>query len=112
MSEGTPASHDWVTNVKKYVPGADEAAIHGIVKHLGIALQNKDGSFVACTDKKERVLVREHFLKKKLGLTLDDAALDQSVMDVCAKMHDDRDKPRVTFYYLLAANLGKLSMFH
>jgi hypothetical protein len=106
------ASQDWATNVKKYVPNADEGAIHGIVKHLGIALQNKDSSFVACTDKKERDLVRDRFLKKKLGLTLDDAALDQSVADVCTKMHDDRDKSRVTFYYLLAENFGKLAMFH
>jgi hypothetical protein len=65
---GTATSHDWVTNVKKHVPNADETAIHGIVKHLGIALRNKDSSFVACTDKKERDLVRDHFLKKKLEL--------------------------------------------
>jgi Protein of unknown function (DUF2853) len=109
---GTATSHDWVTNVKKHVPNADETAIHGIVKHLSIALRNKDSSFVACTDKKERDLVRDHFLKKKLGLALDDAALDQSVVDVCAKMHDDRDKSRVTFYYLLAEHFGKLAMFH
>jgi hypothetical protein len=51
-------------------------------------------------------------LKKKLGLTLDDVALDQSVMEVCAKMHDDRDKSRVTFCYLLAERFGKLVMFH
>jgi hypothetical protein len=112
MSERSATSHDWATVVKKHVPNADEAAIHGIVKHLGIALQNNDSSFVACTDKKERDLVRDHFLKKKLGLVLDDAALDQSVLDVCTKMHDDRDKSRVTFYYLLAERFGKLAMFH
>jgi hypothetical protein len=94
----TTTSHDWVTNVKKYVPNADEAAIHGIVKHLGSALHGKDSSYVACTDKKERDLVRDHFLKKRLGLTLDHDELDQSVVDACQKMHDDRDKPRVTFY--------------
>ena len=108
----TTTPHDWVINVKKYVPNADEAAVHGIVKHLGIALHGKDSSYVACTDKKERDLVRDHFLKKKLGLTLDDDKLDQSVADACQKMHDDRDKPRVTFYYLLAEKFGKLSMFH
>ena len=51
-------------------------------------------------------------MKKKLGLALDDAALDQSVLDVCTKLHDDRDKSRVTFYYLLAERFGKLAMFH
>ena len=29
-------AHDWAVNVKKYVPGAHEAAIDGIVQHLGI----------------------------------------------------------------------------
>jgi hypothetical protein len=110
MSQQGSVPHDWVTNVKKYVPNADEAAIHGIVKHLGIALRGKDSSFVACTDKAERDLVREHFLKKALGLVLDEAELDRSVADVCQTMHSDRDKPRVTFY--LAEKFGKLSMFH
>jgi hypothetical protein len=50
-------------------------------------------------------------LKKKLGLALDDAELDRSVADMCQRMHGDRDKPRVTFYYLLAEKYGRLSMF-
>jgi hypothetical protein len=40
MSERTAASHDSMTNVKKFVLNADEVAIHGIVKYLGIALKN------------------------------------------------------------------------
>jgi len=104
-------SHDWAENVKKYVPDANGAAIGGIVKHLGIALQNKDASFVACTDKAERDRVRDGFLKKKLGLSLSDSELDRGIADICQKMHDDRDKPRVTFYYLLAEKYDKLSMF-
>jgi hypothetical protein len=55
--------------------------------------------------------VRDHFLKKKLGLALDDAELDRAVADVCQKMLGERDKPRVTFYYLLAEKFGKLSVF-
>jgi Protein of unknown function (DUF2853) len=111
MSEPTAVSHDWTTSVKKYVPNANDAVIHGIVKHLGIALRGKDSSFVACTDKAERDLVRDHFLKKKLGLALDDPELDRGVTDVCQRMHAERDKPRVTFYYLLAEKYDKLSMF-
>jgi hypothetical protein len=105
-------SHDWAANVKKYVPNANQDAIGGIVKHLGIALQNRDASLVACGDKKERDRVRDSFLKKKLGLTASDAELDKAIMDVCGKMHAERDKPRVTFYYLLAEKYGKLAMFH
>jgi hypothetical protein len=105
-------AHDWAEGVKKYAANADDTAIKGIVRYCGIALQSRDSSFVACGDKAERDRVRDNFLKKKLGLTEGDAALDKAVMDVCARMKDDRDKPRVTFYYLLAEQYGKLSAFH
>jgi hypothetical protein len=105
-------AHDWVMEVKKYVDSPDEAAVKGIVKHCGIALQSRDASFVACTDKSERDRVRDSFLKKKLALSESDAELDKAVMDVCQKMHADRDKSRVAFYYLLAQKYNKLSMFH
>jgi hypothetical protein len=103
--------HDWSRDVKKYVPSANEAAVAGIVKHLGIALQSRDGSFVACDDKTERDRVRDSFLKKKLGLTDPDAELEKSVIEICQKMHGDRDKSRVAFYYMLAEKYGKLSLF-
>jgi hypothetical protein len=105
-------AHDWVHDVKKYVSNPNEAAIKGIVRHCGIALQSKDGSFVSCTDKAERDRVRDSFLKKKLALGESDADLDKAIMDVCQKMHADRDKSRVAFYYLLAEKYGKLAMFH
>jgi Protein of unknown function (DUF2853) len=104
-------THDWVADVKKFVPNASEEVVQGIVKHLGIALQNRDASFVACGDKAERDRVREGFLKKKLGLKQPDADLDKAIMDVCAEMQSIRDKPRVTFYYLLAERYGRLSAF-
>jgi ribosomal protein S20 len=107
----TTITHDWTMDVKKYVPNANDAAVKGIIKHLGIALQNKDASFVACSDKSERDRVRESFLKKKLALSMTDAELDQAVMDVCHRMTADRDKSRVAFYYLLAEKFNKLSAF-
>ena len=107
----TAVVHDWSRDVKKYIPSANEAAITGIVKHLGIALQSRDGSFVACEDKTERDRVRESFLKKKLGLMESDAELEKSIVEVCQKMHGDRDKSRVAFYYILAEKYGKLSLF-
>jgi hypothetical protein len=51
-------------------------------------------------------------LKRKLALTESDADLDKVVMAVCERMKADRDKSRVTFYYLLAEKYGKLAMFH
>ena len=38
----------------------------------------------------------------KLALIASDADLDKAVMEVCQKMHADRDKLHVAFYYLLA----------
>lgn len=104
-------AHDWAADVKKYVPNADDAAIKGIVRHCGIALQKRDSSFVSCTDKAERDRVRDGFLKKKLALTDSDADLDKAVLGVCERMKADRDKSRVTFYYLLAEQYGKLTAF-
>lgn len=104
-------AHDWVAGVKKYAPDADDATIKGIVRHCGIALQSRDASFVACTDKAERDRVRDGFMKKKLALTDGDAELDNAIMAVCERMKADRDKPRVTFYYLLAEKYGKLALF-
>lgn len=104
-------SHDWAADVRKYAAGANADQINGIVKHLGIALHNRDSSFVACGDKTERNRVRDSFLKKKLALTQSDVELDKAVEEVCQKMHGDRDKSRVAFYYLLAEKYGKLSLF-
>ena len=105
-------THDWAVDVKKYVPNPDDAAIKGIVRHCGIALQSRDGSFVAVADKVECDRVRESFLKKKLALTESNADLDAAVAGVGDRMKGDRDKSRVAFYYLLAEKFGKLTVFH
>jgi hypothetical protein len=104
-------AHDWASDVKKYAADANDSQIKGIVRHCGIALQSRDASFVACGDKAERDRVRDGFLKKKLALTQSDAELDKAIVEVCEKMKAERDKPRVTFYYLLASKFGKLSEF-
>ena len=55
--------------VKKYRPDCNEAAVQGIVKHLGIALRSKDASLVSCSSKDELARVRDSWCKKKLGLS-------------------------------------------
>lgn len=104
-------AEDWSVNVRKYAPDADSAAIAGIVRHCGIALQSRDASLVSFTDKSETDRVRESFLKKKLGLTQSDADLDSSIAAVGETMKSDRMKNRVTVYYLLAEKFGKLGLF-
>ena len=54
--------------------------------------------------------MRDGFAAKKLGL--DAAAADAGIQAVVAKMKAERNKSRVTFYYLLAeatGTLGKLA---
>ena len=101
----------WAADVKKYAPNADDAAIKGIVRHCGIALQKRDSALVSFTDRAELDRVRDGFMKKKLGLTDSDADLDASLAEVGETMKADRTKNRVTVYYLLADKHGKLDLF-
>lgn len=94
--------------VEKYDAKADEDVVKSLVKYLGSSLSNKDAKYVSCSDETERNTVRDNFLKKKLGLKDDNEALDAKVMAVCEEMKPQRMKDRVTFYYLLAKNEGKL----
>ena len=98
-------------NIKeKYDAKADEAVVMTITKYLGASLNDRDSKYVSCTDETERNTVRDSFLKKKLGLKDDNEALDAKVMAVCDEMKaaKQRMKDRVSFYYLLAKNEGKL----
>ncbi|CAN7369631.1 MULTISPECIES: DUF2853 family protein [Ensifer] len=97
---------DYLADVQKYDSGADEAVVNKIVRHLGIALRNKDSSLVSATDPKELDRVREKWCEKKLGVV--GAEADAAISATTKAMSADRSKSRVTFYYLVAKNLGKL----
>ncbi len=100
-------STEYIDDLKRYVPGANEKAVAGIVKHLGIALKSKDASLVSCSSKEELERVRDSWCKKKLGIS-DDKAIDAAIKDICEKMKGDKQKQRVTFYYLLAEKFAKV----
>lgn len=97
---------DYLADVKKYDAGADAAVVEKIVKHLGIALRNRDSSLVSATDAKELARVRDSWGVKKLGV--DAAKAEAAVAKVAKTMAADHSKHRVTFYYLVAKDLGKL----
>lgn len=101
---------DYLADVKKYASNVDEVVVDKLVKHLGIALRNKDSSLVSCSDKTELDRVKKGFMTKKLGMT-DDAKKDEVLADVCKKMAGANHKSRVTFYYLVAEHTGQLSIF-
>ncbi|MEL6435889.1 MAG: DUF2853 family protein [Pseudomonadota bacterium] len=98
---------DYLADVQRYDAGVDSAIVDKIVKHLGIALRSRDASLVSCSDQSELDRVREKWCGKKLGVT-DDAAADEVIGKVCEEMKEDRNKQRVTFYYLVAKHFGKL----
>jgi len=98
---------DYLADVKRYDSGADEGVVSKIVKHLGIALRSKDASLVSCSDQKELDRVRTSWCMKKLGHT-DEAKCDGVIASVCEIMKGDRQKQRVTFYYLVAKETGQL----
>ena len=99
---------DYLKDVRHYDAAADEATVEKIVKHLGIALRNRDSSLVSCTDPDELKRVRTNWVEKKLGIT-DTAKADAVIESVCAAMKADNTKSRVTFYYLTAKALGALA---
>ena len=102
---------DWASDVKNYVPDADDGIIAGIVRYCGIALQKVDSSLVAFSDPVELARVRNNFLKKKCGLTDSDEVLDAAIADVGERMKADRTKNRVTVYYLLSDRFGMHHLF-
>lgn len=98
---------DYLADVRKYDSSASEDIVGKIVKHLGIALRNRDSANVACSDTSELDRVREKWCFKKLGMS-DAAAADDIIAKVCQAMSGDNSKSRVTFYYLVAKHYGKL----
>jgi len=99
---------DYLADVQRYDAAADAAIVDKIVKHLGIALRSKDASLVSCSDPSELDRVCEKWCMKKLGET-DAEAASAVVAKVCETMKGDRQKSRVTFYYLVAQEMGKLA---
>lgn len=104
-------AEDWLADVRKHAPNADESVVAAIVKYCGIALQNKDSSLVSFSDPAETGRIRENYLRKKLSLTHDDATLDAGIAAVGDRMQGDPTKNRVTAYYLLADHFGLLNVF-
>ena len=102
---------DHLDDIKKHVSEVDEAALANMEKTYRLVLSKPDSRAVSFSDEEELKTVRESFLKKKLGLTEDDATLDAAIADVAARMKGDRTKSRATVYYLLAEKFGKLDVF-
>ncbi len=98
----------YVADIKKFTKNkVDEKAVAAMYKRMAGVLGRKDASTVAASDKKELSRVKYNFISKRLGVKGDKA--QDAIEAVCAKMKKDRSKNRLTFYYLVAEELGKLA---
>lgn len=102
---------DWIADVKKYAPKADDAVLEKMLSTYKLALSKADAAYVSFSDPGELKTVRENFLKKKLGLSDSDEKLDESIKEVGEKMKDGGKNGRLAVYYLLAEKHNKLSVF-
>lgn len=101
---------EYLRVTREYDAEVDPAVVTKIEKHLGASLSNKDSKYVACSDETELETIVKGFMAKKMGIDDKEAAMAK-VKAVCETMKPTRMKNRVTFYYLLAKNEGKLGEF-
>jgi len=101
---------EYLRVTREYDAKVDEAVVTKIEKYLGASLKNRDARYVACSDETELETIVKGFMKKKMGIDDKEAAMEK-VKAVCTTMKPTRMKNRVTFYYLLAQNEGKLGEF-
>ena len=100
---------DHLADIKKYSSGADEAVIARMQRTYALVLQKADSRTVAFSDPAELERVRTNFVKKKLGVTESDDAIDAAIAKIGSQIQGQ--KHRLTVYYLLAEHYGKLSVF-
>ncbi|WP_295896574.1 DUF2853 family protein [uncultured Bartonella sp.] len=97
---------NYLEQLKKYDATPDEAALKRLENRLSLALQNRDAAEVSLTDQAELQRV-ENWAAEKLGA--DTQKSRDAVKKVADLLKSERMKSRVTFYYLVAKELGVLN---
>jgi len=101
-----------IAEAKKLNLNISDDLITKVVISLGPSVYNKDAEVVACGQPAELDRVKNNFLKKKLGLTNDDAELDKAIKEVCEQLGtSNRSKKRVHMYALLAMKFNKTDVY-
>lgn len=100
---------DHLADIQKYSPKANADTVAAMEKTYRLVLSKPDSSMVSFSDPAELATVRENFVKKKLGVTGDDAALDAEIKKIGEQIPGRKN--RLTVYYLLAEHYGKLALF-
>lgn len=100
---------DNLADITKYSPKADADVVASMEKTYRLVLSRPDSAQVSFSDASELATVRENFVKKKLGITEADDAIDATIKEVGSKISGRKN--RLTVYYLLAEHYGKLDLF-
>ncbi len=98
---------DHLADVQRYDLHATSDAVQAIVRSMAIGI-HPEATRVRCEDAAELAAIRDNWCVKKLKLP-DPQACDDAMKAVCEQMSGDRTKLRVTFCYLVAKKLGRLS---
>jgi len=102
----------YTTEAKKLGLNLSAELIEKVTVRLGPSIYKKDSETIACSQASELDTVKKNFLKKKLGLTIDDATLDAAIQKVCEEMGlSNRNKYRALFYALLTKAFKKESVY-
>ena len=112
MSKRDEKIEAMIAEAKKLGLTISDDLITKVVIGLGPSVYNKNSELIACGRPKELETIKNSFLKKKLGLTNDDAELDSAIKEVCAQLGtSNRAKKRVHMYALLAMKFDKVSVY-
>jgi len=112
MSKRDEKITEMVTEAKTLNLDISNDLITKVVIGLGPSVYKRDSASVACSQSKELKTVRENFLKKKLGLTLNDTELDAAIKEVCEQLgSSNKSKKRVHMYALLAMKFNKTAVY-
>lgn len=100
------SASDHLADVQRYDSHATSDAVQAIVRKLAIGI-HPESLRVRCEDPAELAGVRE-WCMRKLG-PVDAHECDEAIRAACLGMAEDPVKLRVTFCYLVAKRLGRLS---
>ncbi|MCZ2328648.1 DUF2853 family protein [Bartonella sp. F02] len=92
-------------NIKLHDSNPDKDAIERLKKRLALVMRNQDASLVATSDPKELERV-ENWVQDTLDV--DAKSAKEAVSNVAEMLSGEHRKSRVTFYYLVAKQLGAL----
>ena len=102
----------YAENAKKIGVKVPADLLAKVTKGLGPSIYKQNSEGIACSKSNELETVKKNFLRKKLGLTEEDAVLDKAIQEVCEEMgKSNRNKYRAIFYALLVKKFKKESVY-